>query len=527
MASITRLERNGLAIPHTPAVRPDELPTLVCLHALGSSRHAFDELAARLEGRFRMLALDLPGFGDEAARGAATVEETVEYVLARIAFAAPQRFLLLGHSMGGKIATIVASRVLSGEAPVFGLAGVVLLAGSPPSPEPMEEERREQMIGWASPGPITGDDARTFIDANTAGPLSPGDNALMLRDLERTAPEAWIAWLNRGSEEDWSPVVEPLPVPALIVSGREDGDLGEKAQRELNGPLYPRATFAVVDDAAHLLPLEQPGEVAALIESLWQLSAGRAPAVPRDVAAVIASDRTSRRTRGILARRALGDDVLYEPQVLTAAQLTTLRAVAARVVPQEGEAIDLAARLDAQLAAGTGDGWRNAGLPADPEAYALALDALASAGFEGQAPDEQDSRLERLAAAAEEGPIAGTLSPKQLASWFEDACADLVKLWLAHPASLARVGFDGFAAGGDGVRKQGFQLLVAGSREEWEPTPRPRAAATPTSRDADAPGPRHAAEPARPAGEPGRDQREPAHPAAEPTASALDPKAHA
>jgi hypothetical protein len=116
-----------------------------------------------------------------------------------------------------------------------------------------------------------------------------------------------------------------------------------------------------------------------------------------------------------------------------------------------------------------------------------------------------------------------------------------VKLWLAHPASLARVGFDGFATGGDGVRKQGFQLLVAGSREKWEPTPRPRAAATPTARDADAPGPRHAAEPARPAGEPGRDQREPARPADEPgrdqreparpadepTASALDPKAHA
>jgi len=49
------------------------------------------------------------------------------------------------------------------------------------------------MIGWASPGPITGDDARTFIEANTAGPLSPADDTLMLRDLARTAPEAWIA----------------------------------------------------------------------------------------------------------------------------------------------------------------------------------------------------------------------------------------------------------------------------------------------------------------------------------------------
>ncbi|MFB2557077.1 alpha/beta hydrolase [Herbiconiux liangxiaofengii] len=450
------------------AVRTSDRPTLVYLHALGSSRDAFIEVASRLTSTFDVLGLDLPGFGDEAPRGAATVEEIVEFVVSRIAFASPSRWLLVGHSMGGKIASLVAARALSGEAPVFGLAGVVLLAGSPVSPEPMEEERRQRMIGWAESGPVTGEDARTFISANTAGPLPPSADALVVRDLARTDASAWVAWLRRGSEEDWSASVEPLELPALIVSGSDDGDLGPQAQTALNGPLYPRARFEVIEGAAHLLPLEKPDEIAAVIASFWGEVAGVGPAVPRGTAALIASSHTSARTRGILARRSVADDPSYSPQVLTVEAFRTLRAVADRVVPQEGEQIDLAARLDAQLHAGTGDGWRNAGLPADREAYALALEGLH--GFEELPADEQDERLRAVADSRWEPPGA-RLSPSQFADWFEDARADLARHWLAHPASMARVGFDGFATGGDGVRKQGFQLLAAGTREAWEPRP--------------------------------------------------------
>ena len=55
---------------------------------------------------------------------------------------------------------------------------------------------------------------------------------------------------------------------------------------------------------------------------------------------------------------------------------TLVRTLADLVVPQRGAAIDLAARVDAQLARGEGDGWRNADLPSDPEAYRTGLDAL-------------------------------------------------------------------------------------------------------------------------------------------------------
>lgn len=188
--------------------------------------------------------------------------------------------------------------------------------------------------------------------------------------------------------------------------------------------------------------------------------------MPAATVRVIASPRVSARTRGILAVRSLPDDPGASPQVLTDRQLTTLRAFARVVVPQDDRPVDLALRVDAQLADGLGDGWRPDGLPVDVDAYRAGLDALAPEA------DRGDDHLATVLDAVSEGehtPAAGPFDAEQLRAWAEDASVDLAKQWVAHPATMAEIDYDGFANGGDGVRKQGFLLLGAGQREAWEP----------------------------------------------------------
>ncbi len=436
-----------------------------CLHALGSSSEEFVPLRKELVGDLDLIGVDLPGFGRSPASSGTTVEEMAVLVERAIGASGATDWVLLGHSMGGKVATVVADRTMSGANGLFGLRAVVLLAASPLAPEPMDEERRRSMLAWAADGPIDASAAVEFVDANTASTLAPDRHLTAVQDVERTDPEAWTDWLTRGSREDWSDA-PTNPVPALVFAGAEDGDLDADAQRRLTLPHWPDSEFHVVDGAAHLLPWEQPEAVAERIRDFCSRRLTAGPVVPQETARVIASPRVSAKTRGVFAARALPDDPAAEPRALTALQLETLRAIARIVVPQPGERqVDLALRVDAQLAAGEGDGWRTDGMPTDAEAYRGALDVLAAPARDGGL----DQALEAVAAGRYRAD--GRLDAAQLRTWFEDASVDLVKQWLAHPATMAEIDYDGFANGGDGVRKQGFQLLGADQREAWEPRP--------------------------------------------------------
>lgn len=441
------------------------MTTIFFLHALGGSARAWDRVIAGLGGH-DCVAINLPGFGDAADEPGYAVGEMVATVSARIRARRADRWVIVGHSMGGKIATLVAAAAQR-EGDLPGLAGVALFAASPLMPEPMAEDRRAEMIGWAQDHAIAARDARTFVDANIAAPL-PGDlDALAIMDVQRSDRQAWLAWLERGSREDWSDQVTQIAVPALIVAGADDGDLGEAAQRGLNLPLYPGARFATIDHAAHLMPLEQPEQVAALIRDLVEAAAPLT--IPPAYARLLASDRVSARTRRTLAARAMPDRADHGAQALSGAQLATLRVLLSRILPHGDPSIDLAARIDRQLAAGEGDGWRFADLPADAEAYRAGLDTLTAMDFAGLTPAAQDALLDRIAQG--DAPDHGVLSGTALEHWFEDVRSDAVRLWLSHPAAMARIGYDGFANGGDGLRFQGYQRTGADDPEPWQLSP--------------------------------------------------------
>lgn len=201
------------------------------------------------------------------------------------------------------------------------------------------------------------------------------------------------------------------------------------------------------------------------------------PIVPASYQALIESPRVSTRTRDVLQARKAADDPGYRPAAMTPAQLEILRSVMQRVIPQPADArIDLAARLDAQLGEGNGDGWRVAILPDDVTAAALGLDDLDAhargghgAGFTDLSASLQDEILARAAA----GNLDGRLGGAQMRRWFEDLLAGAVQLYVAHPATLARMNYSGIACAGDGHEKHGFNLVGLGEREAWEPPSHP------------------------------------------------------
>lgn len=462
--------------------RPDEI--LICLHYLGGSSRTWQPLAEALAGRIRVVPVDLPGFGDAGSDGGYTIDAMADHVTGAIQAAAPGSFRLVGHSMGAKVALALARRAEDGDTALQGLTGLVLVSGSPPSPEPIPEDRRDHMLSWIDADPKTrAGEARAFVRANVGHRLESELEDRTVEDVLRAKPEAWRAWLTSGAEEDLIRRVGVLRMPALVLAGSEDADLGPDAQAALTMPHLPHGRLVTVEGVGHLLPLEKPAEMARLLTetAVGPSEVAQGPAVPPAYAALIASDRVNSRLRDALAERAAPDDPAYRPQVLDAVELAILRAVFGRVVPVPG--LDLAARLDRRLATGGGDGWRFSALPADGQAYRAALrtlDAAARAARErpfvtlGSAEQDALLTLVQRGEVAVPASLGGRLDADAMRFWFEDARADAVRLYIAHPAALARIGFSGIGAGGDRTTPladglPGFHRTGLDAPEAWEP----------------------------------------------------------
>lgn len=237
---------------------------LFCLHFLGGSARSWDAVAAAIGPAVECIALDLPGFGDAANRPGAGVADMAASIVEKIGARRPARWGLAGHSMGAKVAMAVARKAEGGE--LAGLAGLALLAGSPPAPEPMDDDKRAAMLRWIDgPDAQRRDEARAYIRENVGAPLEASVEDRAVADVLRANPSAWTAWLTGGSKENWRKTIGVRATPTLVLSVTSDPALGPDVQERLMLPHVSNGRHVRIDGAGHLLPIERPDEVAALL----------------------------------------------------------------------------------------------------------------------------------------------------------------------------------------------------------------------------------------------------------------------
>ena len=434
-------------------------PVLVLMHFLGGSGREWDEVVTMLGGKYATLRVDLPGFGGSAGVPGYTVAEMTAAVQQTIDAAGPERYVLVGHSMSGKVAMALAR--CAEEKGDRRLAGLVLVAPSPPGPEPMGDEKRSMMMGLL--GERHEDEtarARTYVTKNELRDIPQAVEERATAEVLKMNRTAWVAWLMHGSKEDWSQRVGVLDVPAVVLAGEKDLSLGPKQQEELTLKHLRRGRMVTVPGCSHLIPMECPAVMASTLRDfLGEIEAldAKAPIVPAEYFQFIESERVSPRTREVLEARMKG--AAPSPGVLSVEQMATLRSMLARVIPQHEPALDLASYVLERLASGKGDGWRYQVLPTDLEAYRQGLDQLAWQGFAKLDGDAQDAVLRQLG--AQPGSAA--------ARWFEEVRSDAVSAYMAHPATLARLGYSGIGVGGAATEYKGYVTLGPNEREEWEP----------------------------------------------------------
>jgi uncharacterized protein (TIGR02246 family) len=249
------IKSNGTRI-HVKQQGSGEL-ALVFLHYYGGSSRTWDGVARELSDRYRIVATDHRGWGNSEAPAEgyriADLAADAEGVIAALGL---RRYVLVGHSMGGKVAQLIASRRPDG------LEGLVLVAPSPPSPAVLSNEERATLTGAYQ----SRESVEFVIDhVLTAKPLDAARREQVIEDSLKAAPQAKAAWPNVAMREDITEAVASIDVPTIVISGEQDlVDRVATLQAELL-PRIPHAAMNILPGTGHLSPLEAPADLARVI----------------------------------------------------------------------------------------------------------------------------------------------------------------------------------------------------------------------------------------------------------------------
>lgn len=107
-----RFETIGTAAGRISTVQAGAGPTVVCIHGLGASKASFLPTVAALADGFRVIAIDLPGFGDSDKPLGAPYHPPffARAVTALLDALGEERAHLVGNSLGGRVALEVGLR---------------------------------------------------------------------------------------------------------------------------------------------------------------------------------------------------------------------------------------------------------------------------------------------------------------------------------------------------------------------------------------------------------------------------------
>ena len=234
-------------------------PALVFLHYWGGSSRTWGPVIEGLSKTNRCVAIDFRGWGQSSKEATDYGLETLAGdVVSIVDDLGLQEFIIIGHSMGGKVAQLVAAQKPAG------LKRLILMAPAPPTALDVPEEQRQGMIAsYQSP-----EGAEKVIDILSPPQLSDASRKRIMEyrqqiieDTLRGSPGAKRAWPEKGMIEDISEEASRITVPVRIIVGSADTVETEVSLRAAFGKVVPGTDFVVLPGVGHMAPLEATAEM--------------------------------------------------------------------------------------------------------------------------------------------------------------------------------------------------------------------------------------------------------------------------
>ena len=246
-------------------------PVIVMLHGFTGSKENWYPLAERLRGRYRLRIPDLPGWGQSQRRagqdyGFVAQAERVAAFISQVSPGEP--VVLLGHSMGGGIAALVAARYPQRVARV----GLLDAAGV----RFRDNRFGEDVLAGRNPFAVSDQASlQRYIDTVFQDPAAkpwipwPMSEAVIARRRRDAAFEQRVLDRIGRSDERFAPgeAAGDIDQPALLLWCRQDAVIDASAL-ELYAARMPQAQRVLLDGCGHMSLMEQPDAVARAVQRL-------------------------------------------------------------------------------------------------------------------------------------------------------------------------------------------------------------------------------------------------------------------
>jgi 3-oxoadipate enol-lactonase len=253
------------AVPlHFETTGPTDAPVVLLLGSLGSTLAMWDPQAEALAERFRVVRCDTRGHGQSPVPpGPYSLDDLADDALGVLDAVGARSAHVVGLSLGGVTALRLAARNPDRVDRLVVLCTAATFAD--PSSAPWQE--RAALVRAEGAGAV----ADMVVGRWFTDRLKAEDPELVQRIramIAATPAEGYAGCCDALTEADVRADLGGITAPTLVVAAAQDpASPLEKLQAIADG--VPGARLLVVDDAAHLVNLEQPAAVtAALLEHL-------------------------------------------------------------------------------------------------------------------------------------------------------------------------------------------------------------------------------------------------------------------
>lgn len=235
----------------------NDQPVLILIHYFGGSAESWNFLLEYLQKDFECLSIRLPGFGGEKPMPSPSIEKYSEFVQNEISGRGISRCVLIGHSMGAKIAIHAASKMDKNQ-----IKAVFLIAPSPPTVEPKSKAEVEKMLRIR-----TEETAEDSVNSSIVVDLENDRYQLAVKTQFETDRKTWKWWILEGMNHSIAHEINPLLTPVIVIASQDDPVISPRTIKNNVLQILTEAKIVWTKNTGHLIPLEKPQWLAREVTS--------------------------------------------------------------------------------------------------------------------------------------------------------------------------------------------------------------------------------------------------------------------